>query len=75
MKTNKKKTLDKMVDHLTTLIVRCDDNIDKLNILSETHNKLVEAYNEHGFYNNENPLELYRFLMTNTFRTFKNRQT
>jgi|688.fasta_scaffold197768_4 hypothetical protein len=62
----KKKTLDKMVNHFMTLIVGSD--VEKLDRVIETHNKLVEAYKEHGFYNNEKPFELYRYLMSNTLK-------
>lgn len=32
--------------------------------LCEKHNTLVDAYKEHGFYNHENPVMLYKKLMT-----------
>jgi hypothetical protein len=57
----KKKTLDKMVNHFMTFIVGSD--VEKLDRVIETHNKLVEAYKEHGFYNNDNPFDLYKKLL------------
>jgi hypothetical protein len=63
---DKKETLDKMVNLFMTLIVGSD--VEKLDKVIETHNKLVEAYKEHGFYNSETPVELYQFLMTNTLK-------
>lgn len=65
---NKQKTLDQMVNHFMTLIVGSD--VQKLDMVIETHNKLVEAYKEHGFYNSETPVELYQFLMTNTIKHY-----
>ena len=65
---NKQKTLDQMVNHFMTLIVGSD--VEKLDMVIETHNKLVEAYKEHGFYNSETPVELYQFLMTNTMKHY-----
>ena len=61
-------TLDQMVNHFMTLIVGSD--VQKLDKVIETHNKLVEAYKEHGFYNSETPVELYQFLMTNTMKHY-----
>lgn len=65
---NKQMTLDQMVNHFMTLIVGSD--VEKLDRVIETHNKLVEAYKEHGFYNSETPVELYQFLMTNTMKHY-----
>jgi spore coat protein CotF len=55
-----------MVNHFMTLIVGSD--VQKLDKVIEKHNQLVESYKEHGFYNNENPFELYQYLMKNTVK-------
>jgi len=53
-----KKNLNQMVDFFTKT------GMVKYPSLCETHNKLVEAYKQHGFYNHENPVMLYKKLMT-----------
>ena len=63
---NKEKTTDKMVKFFMSNIVGKD--MTKLDRVIETHNKLVNAYKEHGFYNNENPFDLYKKLLTDSMK-------
>lgn len=63
---NKRKTIDKMVNYFTTKIIGMD--MGKLDKVAETHNKLVVAYREHGFYNNEKPFDLYKKLLTDSMK-------
>ena len=63
---NKEKTTKKMVDFFMTNIIGM--NMEKLDKVIETHNKLVEAYKQHGFYNNEKPFDLYKKLLTDSMK-------